>query len=477
MLTPPRNEENCFYMVDWNKLVGCTHAGGPGCKHCPLQNLAGVYGQFKKLGVTTPTKNGPVWNGKVWIAPLDHPVWLAPLLPAPPHPSADPNKPPICIVDVTSDPFHEAVPVPIIKLGFQTIAASRYTGLYLTKRPERATKILSAASPDEQRLWKPKSLIGISAENQQWFDRRWAAIKPLAEDGWSVCASLAPLLGPIELPQDYLKLSVWTIAYGEQTTRKEDARPMKADWLRGIVRQCHSATPRIPVFIRQMSGRGTIPFDLLCHEYPALPIARSQAPSLPTAPSVVGPAAAHRIINLRQTSASGKTTIVRRLIERVGSEPLYGMFGPKRPEAHRLLCERPLFALGPYPAAGVDAVVSRFGIAGVIALLDKYAARGDVLFEALIISSMFGTVGQWLESRKSNTIIAVLDVTLADCLAGLAERQGDNPKAAKTLEDHYRRTLKVAERMRDQGLRVEMLKRDGAVDTLLAWLTSATCRK
>ena len=121
-------------------------------------------------------------------------------------------------------------------------------------------------------MWKPKSLIGFSAGNQQWFDQRWAAIKPLAETGWAVCASLAPLIGPIVLPPDYLALSVWTIAYGEQTTRKKDARPMDPDWLRAIVRQCHGATPRMPVFIRQMAGRATIPLDLLFHEFPSLPL-------------------------------------------------------------------------------------------------------------------------------------------------------------------------------------------------------------
>ncbi len=276
MLTPPRNELSCFYLHDWNYAAGCT-AVGRGCKNCALQSLVGVYRQYAKKGLTKTTKSGrTVWSGKVWIAPIDDPVWLDPLLPAAAHPTADPGKPPLEIVNVTSDPFHEAIPEPIIKLSFATIAASRYTGLFLTRRPERATAILSAASPQEQRLWKAKSLIGISAEGQPEFDARWAAIKPLAQSGWSVCASLSPLLEAITQPQDYLSLSVWTVAYGEQAPRKKDARPCDPDWLRAIVRQCHGATPRVPVFVRQMAGRDTIPLDLLLHEFPALPISRSQ---------------------------------------------------------------------------------------------------------------------------------------------------------------------------------------------------------
>jgi hypothetical protein len=176
------------------------------------------------------------------------------------------------------------------------------------------------------------------------------------------------------------------------------------------------------------------------------------------------------IINLRQTSASGKTTTVNKLLERSGALPLYGLWGPRRPQAMRALGPRPLFALGPYPAAGCDAVISAFGIDGLLWLLDKYADKGDVIFEALIISSMFGAIGDWLEARKENAIVAVLDVTLDDCRAGLAARQGDHQKAAKTQEAHFDRTLAVAKQMRELAMRAEMLKRENAVETILGWL-------
>jgi len=150
--------------------------------------------------------------------------------------------------------------------------------------------------------------------------------------------------------------------------------------------------------------------------------------------------------------------------------PIFGALGVRQPEAIKLdRFPRPLFALGPYPAAGADTIVSQLGVEGVIGLLENYTAQGDVIFESLIVSSMFGTIGAYLHNHPP-AIVAVLDVTLAECLEGLIARQGDQPKAAKTQEAHHRNTFKVADRMRAIGMRVEMLKRDNAVDTIRGWL-------
>jgi len=173
------------------------------------------------------------------------------------------------------------------------------------------------------------------------------------------------------------------------------------------------------------------------------------------------------IIQLRGTSGAGKTTIVRSLIESFPKPtPIYGAFGTGQPEAIKLhRSPRPLYALGPYPAAGCDSIIGRLGVQGVIDLLEKYCARGDVIFEGLIISSMFGRLGEWLKDHPP-VIVAVLDVSIADCLAGLADRQGDKQKTAKTLKAHYDNTFKVADKMRNISMRVEMLKRQCALETI-----------
>jgi hypothetical protein len=91
------------------------------------------------------------------------------------------------------------------------------------------------------------------------------------------------------------------------------------------------------------------------------------------------------IINLRGTSGSGKTTVVRNLIKSCEVRPIYGLLGHRQPEAIAL--QRPhraLYALGPYPAAGCDSILGRLGVKGVITLLEKYRTRGDIIFEGLI---------------------------------------------------------------------------------------------
>jgi hypothetical protein len=49
-------------------------------------------------------------------------------------------------------------------------------------------------------------------------------------------------------------------------------------------------------------------------------------------------------------------------------------------------------------------------------------------------------------------------------------RQGDRQKTARTQEAHHRNTFMVADKMRAIDMRVEMLERDKAVNTIRGWL-------
>ncbi len=482
-----RNPDAACYHHILTTAVGCDHVDRA-CKFCCVQAIAGKYWQFAEKGVTRKLEDGTyVWNGTLWIAdPSDDEVWLKPQL--------IPGSGKFIFVNLMSDCFHAKIPTEIVRLGFWSIAASRHFGMFLTKRVERMAEVITAASAEEIQAWQPKSLLGFTAGTQQRFDQRWPYMRALAERGWMVFGSFSPLLELITPPPDYFELACWTIISGEQGP-PERVRDMKPEWAGALLDSCDRVG--MPFFFREMSSNAPIiPNWLLRRDFPVLKsrgtsvkFIGSPSPSvhLPKVPPLndVGLAESgeqnggappfssltgHRLINLRQTSAAGKTTIVRKLIERVGAEPLYGIFGQRQPEAVRILGARPLFAIGPYPAAGCDSVLSRAGVQGVIDLLQKYSAMGDVIFEGLIISSMFGAIGEWLAARKSQVIIAVLDVTLDDCRVGLAARQGDNQRAAKSQETHYHRTLKVAERMREMDMAVEMLKREGAVETILGWL-------
>ena len=113
----------------------------------------------------------------------------------------------------------------------------------------------------QQRLW-----LGFSAENQKCFDERWAHMRPLAERGWTVFCSIAPMLGSVTLPPNFLAHGerIWAIVSGEQG---KYARPMNPDWARAIRDQCREAG--VPFFMLQMAHRKPIPADLRVREFPA----------------------------------------------------------------------------------------------------------------------------------------------------------------------------------------------------------------
>jgi hypothetical protein len=177
------------------------------------------------------------------------------------------------------------------------------------------------------------------------------------------------------------------------------------------------------------------------------------------------------IINIRGTSGSGKSTIVKALLMTRLAVPIYSTLGLKHPEAYR--APNQLHIIGPYnvPTGGCDAVVGRLGIQGCVQLLEKYVTRGDLIFEGLIISSMWGAVGEWLAVRKKDVIIAPISATLKECAEGLDARQEEGrAKGNKTQKIHYDGTLRVIEKAKKEGFRVESLDRHGAVDTILGWL-------
>jgi protein gp37 len=131
-------------------------------------------------------------------------------------------------------------PDKIITRVCATIALSAHIGELLTKRTPRMAHYFAALDPRTVALWQPKLLLGFSAENQEWFDRRWADMRPLAELGWFIFVSLAPMIGPVRLPPDLLALGrrAWVIVAGEQGRHRDcrDMDPIGASGARSMQR-------------------------------------------------------------------------------------------------------------------------------------------------------------------------------------------------------------------------------------------------
>jgi protein gp37 len=128
----------------WNPVVGCS-LQSPGCTNCYAMRMAwrlqamapkadgtGNYGLTHYEGTVQESRGGPVWTGKVNVAPDD--IFLAPLRR---------RKPTDYFVNSMSDLFHPAVPFEVIDRVFATMALSpQHIFKVLTKRSDRMREYL-----------------------------------------------------------------------------------------------------------------------------------------------------------------------------------------------------------------------------------------------------------------------------------------------------------------------------------------------
>jgi protein gp37 len=261
----------------WNPFGGCSHAS-PGCEFCYAQRPANTWLKRSAAhedlgtydGVIDVVKGRAIFNGKLTVAPNGHPHWEWPLRwRGAKQPVMGPGMPSLIFVGNMSDLFHERRPAAVIDRVAGTIAACEHIGLLLTKRVDRLAEyflcIEQSRSPAALRRWRDHIWLGFSAERQKEFDRRWPVMRPLAASGWTVFVSIAPMLTPVELPQDFLSLAKWVIVSGEQG-RPEEVRHMDPLWALAVRKQCAEAG--VPFFLLQMTGNKPIPPALQVREFP-----------------------------------------------------------------------------------------------------------------------------------------------------------------------------------------------------------------
>lgn len=147
------------------------------------------------------------------------------------------------------------------------------------------------------------------------------------------------------------------------------------------------------------------------------------------------------IFNIRGTNGSGKSTVVRHFLP--GARPIYGLLGARDPEAY--LCNLPwlkdnLYVLGPYRnrIGGCDRIRP---FDNILTLLDKYAPRGHIMFEGVLVSDNYGRVGEWLESKGSASVVVFLDTPLEVCVERVKART-DKP-GTQHMERKFKEILKV----------------------------------
>lgn len=186
------------------------------------------------------------------------------------------------------------------------------------------------------------------------------------------------------------------------------------------------------------------------------------------------------LISLRGTNGSGKSTVIRALFDECPSKPIYGRLGIRLPEAYKLVvpkCKKPVYVLGPYVTAcgGCDRLIPFDMIPDMIR---RYAAKGHVIFEGVIVASIYGQVGALMEEFKKESIMLFIDTSLEECIRRVKSRRADrtdlrefNPK---NLEQKYKATSRVREKVTADGImRAETISSTDGHKRIVALLQGA----
>lgn len=264
------NPEGAYWDATWQTLGGCRHIS-EGCRFCYAALHIGTLHKSVNAALyrnTTQLVEGHhTFNGTLHELADGDPVWTFPLdWRGAARPVMGRGKPSLIFVNDMGETFLRGRSKEVIDRTFGTLAMSDHIGLVLTKLPRRMVEYLTSQPGVSQ--WKRKFWLGFSAENQACFDLRWPAMRALAEQGWTTFVSVAPMLGPVPLPDDFLALGRWVIVSGEQGPDR-DCRLMDERWAEALRDQCAAAS--IPFFMKQLGMKRLIPPNLLIRQFPAVP--------------------------------------------------------------------------------------------------------------------------------------------------------------------------------------------------------------
>lgn len=184
-----------------------------------------------------------------------------------------------------------------------------------------------------------------------------------------------------------------------------------------------------------------------------------------------------RIINLRGTSGSGKTYIVKRIMELYATKTPHMIERRKQPIGYTLTRPdgNPLFLAGHYEGAcgGCDNLSQ--GLDYIYGLIHEATARGeDVMFEGLIVASDVLRCIELKQRHGHELMVIGLNTSLPDCLAGVQQRRdarGDTrPLSSKNTEAKFKALIPQRIRFKDAGIDFRLLDRAAALNACLGFL-------
>lgn len=207
----------------WNPTTGCTKIS-PGCKHCYAETMAR---RLQAMGV-----KGYENGFKLSILPerLAEPLHR--------------RKPTTYFVNSMSDLFHSDISFEFLDQVFDVIKRTpQHTYQILTKRAATMRKYFASG----ERIAPRNVWLGVSVENRKHGLPRIDDLRDI--DASIRFLSVEPLLenvGRIDLRGIH-----WVIVGGESGPK---ARPMQAEWVEAIKRQCEQRD--VAFFFKQWGGWG-----------------------------------------------------------------------------------------------------------------------------------------------------------------------------------------------------------------------------
>lgn len=214
----------------WKLASGCTEVS-PGCWNCHARGTVENWG--KNFGIVTLNHTGE-WNKvyRLGDGTKEHRVQVSPHSDVF-HRGFDPYRPRMW--DIIRE---MRVLRPWIKF------------MILTKRPHN---IANNLPPDWGTGWE-NVWLGVSAENQEWADRRIPVLSSVYAAGYFV--SVSPHLGPVDLSTHLLaNRKIREVMSGCETGANR--RPTEAAWRESLIRQCEDAGV-CHIDIRHEDGSGKV---------------------------------------------------------------------------------------------------------------------------------------------------------------------------------------------------------------------------
>lgn len=180
------------------------------------------------------------------------------------------------------------------------------------------------------------------------------------------------------------------------------------------------------------------------------------------------------IVNIRGTGGSGKSHLVRRVMDLYAERHPRHVEGRRRPVSYLCSAEghRPLLVPGHYETAcgGCDTLKTVNQVYELVTAGDRHNC--DVLYEGIMVAD--DVTRAVLLSRSADLRVVLLTTPIEECLHSIqarrAERGDERPLSEKNTRDRAKRHDHNVWRLKQASVRTERLDREAAFNVIRGWL-------